>query len=617
MFTHLASCMNSFSASPNRWLVLVVFGILLISAVAAEGQAVNVRRQAPAETELVLVPASMDFDPAKATSVRILGGEDPDKLPVRGADKAPTPGWATLVYETAEGNFPADHAWNVFDANPTSGLDYWDDVSCRSFAGSWSVWCADIGVDPDCTSYDDDMVSWMIFGPFSLADAIDARVEFRVWSQTEAPDIPFDSVFWGASANGTNFSGTRLASNTSGWMLETFDLTNVPMIGDLRGDPTVWFAFVFTSDSSVNSFEGTYLDEIVIEKLTASPLPDLEALDVYFRSEPGGGGSIVANPAVGDVLYPHFDFRIDNDSVSGKIWEIELDGAPLCFFSIGSPGLTPGPYTGSCGTSMSLTPGMHTLHGEVDPDQTITESNGGNNDAFRSYDVPGGLGDTAGLIVPGFEVDLTDPQGASTLFAVRNHAGQPRTIMVDYYAFDTSAPPLRTDTFVLQPQQTLAQNVRFDVSGLFVQGDVAQGLIVINQAGGGAADIEGDYFRIDFANDFATGDRLVRPVDFCTEQEIRFVDFGSGTVLRILLDQPPVQGSAFSFTAYAESGQTVGSGDIFTSSQLLRFDLGDLVTAENFGTLVFDFANSGGGWVSARYSAFGRFSVELNSACRD
>ena len=33
--------------------------------------------------------------------------------------------------------------------------------------------------------------------------------------------------------------------------------------------------------------------------------------------------------------------------------------------------------------------------------------------------------------------------------------------------------------------------------------------------------------------------------------------------------------------------------------------------------VTFDFTQSGGGWVSAKYSAFGLFSVELNSACRD
>ena len=47
------------------------------------------------------------------------------------------------------------------------------------------------------------------------------------------------------------------------------------------------------------------------------------------------------------------------------------------------------------------------------------------------------------------------------------------------------------------------------------------------------------------------------------------------------------------------------------------FDLAFLGVTESFGTLVFDFTDSGGGWVSGRYSAFGRFSVDLESACRD
>jgi len=110
---------------------------------------------------------------------------------------------------------------------------------------------------------------------------------------------------------------------------------------------------------------------------------------------------------------------------------------------------------------------------------------------------------------------------------------------------------------------------------------------------------------------------MVRPADFCTEQEIRFVDFGSGSELRILINQPPDSGPAFSFTAYGQPGQIVSSGNYFTSDNLVFLDVTDLVPSENFGTLVFDFTNSNGGWASAKYSAFGRFSVELNSACRD
>lgn len=593
---------------------LVVFALLLTAAAAAHGQAGTARRDGPANGELVLAPASRDFDPGKATSVRIVGAEDPDKLRYRAVDKQPTPGWTTLVYETAEGNFPGDNNWNVFDNNGASGLDYWDDVSCRSFAGSWSLWCADIGTAVDCTNYDNDMESWMIFGPFSLADAVDARAEFRVWSETEAPDVPFDFLFWGASTNGTNFSGFRLNQNT-GWSLQTFDLTNVPTIGDLRGDPTVWFGLTFISDSNV-SFEGTYLDEIVVEKLTASPLPDLGAQDVILRTQPADGGIVVNNPTRTDVLYPHFDYRIDNVNVAGKIWDIELDGMTLCSVTTASP-LAPGSYVGWCNAPVTLTPGMHTLRGRVDPDGAINETDEGNNHASRSYDVPGGLSDLAGLIVPGFEVDLNDPNGATTFFAVRNQTDMARTVNVDYYGYDTAGVPLRSDAFLLQPQATLPVNVRTNLANLFVEDGKARGLIVINQAGGGAGDIEGDYFRVDFSNDFGTGERLVRPAEFCNGQEIRFVDFGSGSELRILLDQPPASGPAFSFTAYDQSGQIETAGDFFTSDNLVFLDVADLVPSENFGTLVFDFTISNGGWASAKYSAFGRFSVELNSACRD
>lgn len=155
----------------------------------------------------------------------------------------------------------------------------------------------------------------------------------------------------------------------------------------MRGDSSVWFAFVFTSDGSV-SFEGTYLDEIVIEKLTVSTQPDLVATDVFFRDQPSGGGSIVTNPTSSDVLYPHFDFRIDDESVTGKIWEIELNGSTQCSFTTANP-LAPGSYTGSCTSPVSLAPGLHTLHGEVDPDGTIAESNGGNNTSSRNYTVSG------------------------------------------------------------------------------------------------------------------------------------------------------------------------------------------------------------------------------------
>lgn len=43
----------------------------------------------------------------------------------------------------------------------------------------------------------------------------------------------------------------------------------------------------------------------------------------------------------------------------------------------------------------------------------------------------------------------------------------------------------------------------------------------------------GDFFQVDVAENFATGDRLVRPANVCTDASIRFLDFGGGTRLTI------------------------------------------------------------------------------------
>jgi len=62
--------------------------------------------------------------------------------------------------EDFEGAFPGTY-WFVGDLDPTSGEDYWDDVSCKSYEGNRSAWCAANGVDPDCSTYDSYMAAYM------------------------------------------------------------------------------------------------------------------------------------------------------------------------------------------------------------------------------------------------------------------------------------------------------------------------------------------------------------------------------------------------------------------------------------------------------------------------
>ncbi len=181
---------------------------------------------------------------------------DADKVGVRSQAKT-TPGYTTIFFDDIEGAFPGD--WSVSDQNPDSGLDFWDDVNCAAYNGSWSAWCADDGDSAACTTYDDDMDSWMVYGPFSLADADAARAEFYVWASLEEC---CDEFFWGASTDGTNFSGGYLRSDT-GWAKAELDLDN------LAGHSNVWFAVSFESDFAI-AYEGVYIDDILIEKHTNS-----------------------------------------------------------------------------------------------------------------------------------------------------------------------------------------------------------------------------------------------------------------------------------------------------------------------------------------------------------
>ncbi len=224
----------------------------------------------------------------------------------------------------------------------------------------------------------------------------------------------------------------------------------------------------------------------------------------------------------------------------------------------------------------------------------------------------------ADLIVPGFEVEVGAPQGPTTLFAVRNTSDSDLDVEVAYHSEQVTETALRTDLLDIGAQETATVDVATDLTDLVVTGGFATGLILITESGASSGNLEGDFFRLDTGNAFASGDRLVRPEDFCQRQEIRFVDFGSGSELRILADNP--QGAdrpSFTYIAYDEQADMVADGELFTSSHLTTIDVSDLGIEDAFGTVLFDFSNSGGGWISAKYSAFGLFSVELNSACRD
>ncbi len=167
-------------------------------------------------------------------------------------------GEVTIFSDAFEGGVSA--SWN------RTGATTWGPSTYRAASGSGSAWCAGGGTAPQSpgTTYVANQNSWMVYGPFSLADATAASAEFDLWLKSEQD---YDFVKWMISVNGTNFSGYQTSGDTGGWQHVTFDFSDVTSITAV-GAAQVWFAFIFRSDSNLE-YEGAYVDNLVIKKTTA------------------------------------------------------------------------------------------------------------------------------------------------------------------------------------------------------------------------------------------------------------------------------------------------------------------------------------------------------------
>ncbi|MGE5123550.1 MAG: hypothetical protein ACM3H7_03475 [Acidobacteriaceae bacterium] len=220
--------------------------------------------------------AVFDYETKSSYSVRIRTTDNHGLFFEKAFTITITPsGWETLVNTTFEGDFPGP--WEVFDNNGTSyGEYFWAARPCRAYAGSNSGWAVGGGANGTPLScggnYPDEADSWMEYGPFSLANATAADLNFVLWQNTE---FGYDEICYGASIDGVNFSGV-CNDNTGTWIDSTLDLSNVYNLGDLRGQPQVWVAIIFTSDGSLNHAEGGYVDNIVLRRCLDATCPGLE-----------------------------------------------------------------------------------------------------------------------------------------------------------------------------------------------------------------------------------------------------------------------------------------------------------------------------------------------------
>ncbi|RPJ32704.1 MAG: M6 family metalloprotease domain-containing protein, partial [Planctomycetaceae bacterium] len=138
----------------------------------------------------------------------------------------------------------------------------WDDDDYRPYGGSWAAWPANggaNGLDPASSNYPPNMFSWMIYGPFNLSNATEADTWFELWREIEPG---YDWVFFGVSSDGSSFNGFQW-DGTADWTFMDVDYN------DYVGDDTVWVAWVFSSDGSIQ-YEGPWVDDILIWRNSAA-----------------------------------------------------------------------------------------------------------------------------------------------------------------------------------------------------------------------------------------------------------------------------------------------------------------------------------------------------------
>jgi hypothetical protein len=207
----------------------------------------------------------------------------------------------TIFSDDFESTFPG--SWSVssaFGAAPTT----WGKTTYRQAGGSASAWCAAGGSAPQPAggNYVADMRAWMVYGPFSLADAINARMEFDLWYVTESVN---DAILWGLSLDDNQYYGFNVSGSSSSWGHQIFNFADVTGI-NVIGQSQVWVAFAFASNATVE-YEGAYVDNVQIIKTV-----NLVAQTLTVTKAGTGGGTVTSSPGginCGSTCSANFDYN--------------------------------------------------------------------------------------------------------------------------------------------------------------------------------------------------------------------------------------------------------------------------------------------------------------------
>jgi hypothetical protein len=268
----------------------LVASLLLIAVLTASPSSLAAEPSPTATPQVVRLshPISLDLT-APPTLGRERGAriqlDPPDASSPAVQPAAPTSssnggGWQRIMAQDFEGSFPPP-GWVLYDVSSTDGgIYFWGQRDCNVLSGSYSAWAGGGGTDGAslaCTeTYTNNLETWLDSSPVDLSQATAAELQFGLWTDIEGDGPPpLDSVSFMASLDGITYYGYYTNQETGDWIPASLDLTQIPPLGDLTGQPVVYLSWVFESNASnPTAYEGAFVDDAALWVYTPpSPTP--------------------------------------------------------------------------------------------------------------------------------------------------------------------------------------------------------------------------------------------------------------------------------------------------------------------------------------------------------
>ncbi|MGD8967503.1 MAG: hypothetical protein PVI07_08345 [Anaerolineae bacterium] len=190
-------------------------------------------------------------------------------------------GWETVSIDTFSGELGA--AWRVTDTSDLDGGEYlWGLDTFTYTSPITAAWCMG-GSEEVNGMYVDDMDTWLVYGPISLTEALDAYARFDWWLDTggavsrgggalglqatgQVSSVPEDGDWLGwcvlTEENGLDDASCTYVSGSIGqWTEGSISLSNHLPAQSAVSD-TIWIAFRFVSDDDGVTGRGAFVDDL-------------------------------------------------------------------------------------------------------------------------------------------------------------------------------------------------------------------------------------------------------------------------------------------------------------------------------------------------------------------